>query len=270
MQEQPRNYPRRDVDEFDDLGQSMASIRGNSVDGGREQWNRRDRYEYRNRNDYAIQGQASAPLLDVEPDEYGARGYVGHQSFNSFRQGVRRGPSRTVTNPRELSDTGGSKGKAMDPHVRLQISRAINGGLIEKCNGAVKQGKEAVVYHADKGTNGGSGGYDVAVKVFKRLEIRNRSEFVDGDPRFEGRSFWNADAREQVDIWCEKEFRNLVRADRGLVPVPTPLHYKENVLFMRFLGNNGWPAPQLREIDARKGHKIWDTLYTQVMEAVRR
>ena len=197
---------------------------------------------------------------------------MSHQSFSSFRQMKQEasdvaesyGAGRSLPEP-------DSKGKAMDPHVRLQISRAINGGLIERCNGAVKQGKEAVIYHAVKGSNGGSGGYDVAVKVFKRnQEYRGRGDYVDGDPRFAGRPYYSASPREQVDIWCEKEYRNLVRASRALVPVPPALHYKENVIFMRFMGNNGWPAPQLREIDARKGHQLWDTLYTQVMEAVRR
>ena len=84
----------------------------------------------------------------------------------------------------------------MDGNVRLQISAAINAGLIDNCNGVVKEGKEALVYHADGGWKGrqalteeqsvssspgeprefvGSDGYDVAVKVFKRVvEFKGR------------------------------------------------------------------------------------------------
>ena len=39
---------------------------------------------------------------------------------------------------------------------------------------------------------------------------------------------------------------------------------------MRFLGQDGWPAPQIREINVRKGSSKWTALYEQVMESVRR
>ena len=39
---------------------------------------------------------------------------------------------------------------------------------------------------------------------------------------------------------------------------------------MRFLGEEGWPSPQLREVDIKKGSKKWTALYGQVMVAVRR
>eukprot|EP00339_Tiarina_fusa_P027216 CAMPEP_0116999418 /NCGR_PEP_ID=MMETSP0472-20121206/2124_1 /TAXON_ID=693140 ORGANISM="Tiarina fusus, Strain LIS" /NCGR_SAMPLE_ID=MMETSP0472 /ASSEMBLY_ACC=CAM_ASM_000603 /LENGTH=320 /DNA_ID=CAMNT_0004698819 /DNA_START=97 /DNA_END=1059 /DNA_ORIENTATION=- len=199
------------------------------------------------------------------------RAHVGNKAFNSFKKNMKRttkGVARDGTG-RAGSDTDATKGKAMDPHVRLQISRAINNGLIDKCNGVVKQGKEAMVYHANEGEN--SEGFDVAVKVFKRIqEFRGRADYVEGDPRYVGRAFRKASEREQLEMWTEKEFRNLVRANRAKVPVPTPLHYKENILFMRFMGNNGWPAPQIREIEIRNGSKKWELLYSQVMESIRR
>eukprot|EP00978_Attheya_sp_CCMP212_P023102 scaffold69969_cov51-Attheya_sp.AAC.2 len=39
---------------------------------------------------------------------------------------------------------------------------------------------------------------------------------------------------------------------------------------MRFLGEDGWPAPQLREVDLNRGSRKWTTLYCQTMLAVRR
>jgi RIO kinase 1 len=111
----------------------------------------------------------------------------------------------------------------------------------------------------------------VAVKVFKRIqEFRGRGQYVDIDPRYIGRPFRKCSEREQLELWTEKEFRNLVRASWAKVPVPTPLHYKQNIIWMRFMGNDGWPAPQIREIEMKKGSKKWDVLYTQVMEVIRR
>lgn len=102
------------------------------------------------------------------------------------------------------------------------------------------------------------------------LYINYRGAYVDGDPRYHRQKFKTNDQREQVVLWTEKEYRNLIRAHRAGVAVPTPLHQKENILFMRFLGENGWPSPQLKEIDMRKGSKKWTTLYCQTLVAVRR
>lgn len=152
----------------------------------------------------------------------------------------------------------------------MQIARATNNGLIEAFHGCVKEGKEALVFHADKGSN--SEGFDVAIKVFKRIsEFKNRGQYVGGDPRYgNGDDFRHAGSRQQVEQWAEKEHRNLIRAYRAKVPVPKPLWQKENVLFLRFLGEDGWPSPQLRELSMKKGSKKWTALYEQTMEAVQR
>eukprot|EP00536_Pseudo-nitzschia_multiseries_P012553 jgi/Psemu1/260703/estExt_Genewise1Plus.C_4850040 len=189
-------------------------------------------------------------------------------------KGGHRGTSKGVATHgtgRAGTDSDATKGGALDQHVRLHISRAINAGIIERCNGVVKQGKEAVVYHATAAAIARNDGHDVAIKVFKRIkEFKGRGEYVDGDPRYAGRSFKSFTDREQLEVWTEKEYRNLVRAYRAKVPVPNPIHYKENVLFMRFLGQDGWPAPQIREIEVRRGSSKWTALYEQVMESVRR
>jgi len=70
-------------------------------------------------------------------------------------------------------------------------------------------------------------------------------------------------------MWAEKEYRNLIRANRAGVAVPTPIFCKENVLFMRFLGQNGWPCPQLRDLSTgggiKRGSSKWRTLYDQTL-----
>jgi RIO kinase 1 len=263
-----------DADEDADDDMQAAGFRMNPS-GVNQQWSRRDRNtivgpdgDLRTKHDLRAQSQANAHSLGLDRDVH-----VGNAAFNAFRKTMKRTTKGVATHGtgRAGTDTDATKGKAMDSQVRLIISRAINNELIERCNGAVKQGKEAIVYHADRGRGGACEGFDVAVKVFKKIkEFRSRGEYVDGDPRFAGRPYRSLTDREQLEIWTEKEYRNLVRAHRAKVPTPTPLDYKQNVLFMRFMGNDGWPAPQIREIELRKGSKIWDVLYTQVMESIRR
>jgi serine/threonine-protein kinase RIO1 len=72
-----------------------------------------------------------------------------------------------------------------------------------------------------------------------------------------------------VELWAEKEYRNLSRAFSAGVPCPKPLLQKQNILFMKFLGNGGWACPQLREVTMNSSKK-WTHLYCQTMVAIRR
>ena len=196
-------------------------------------------------------------------------GFSENAAFNASRHSTERQTRVAFAHGRAMLDMGNSKSDGMDARVRMLVTRAINNRLIEKCNGIVKQGKEAVIYHADQGEEGG--GFDVAIKVFKHIdEFRAHGAYMDGDPRFEDARFRNSSNSEQLEMWAEKEYRNLLRANRSGVPVPTPLIQKENVVFMRFLGEDGWAAPQMKELQIHKGSDQWTTLYSQIMVAIRR
>ena len=250
--------------------------------------------ETRTKHDPQLKAQSNATRLLGAAGAKGCRkggrdvdGPIGisDQAYNSLRQDIKKrstvkGVERHGTGRAENYGGHKTRGGAMDGNVRLLVTRALNQGTIDACNGVVKEGKEAIVYHANGGEGtaddegnavGGSEGYDVAIKVFKRIqEFKGRRNYVDGDPRYHSIKFKNTDPRRQVELWAEKEYRNLIRANRAGVPVPTPIMQEENVLFMRFLGEEGWPSPQLREVDIKKGSKKWTALYGQVMVAVRR
>ena len=48
-------------------------------------------------------------------------------------------------------------------------------------------------------------------------------------------------------MWAEKEMRNYRRLAAAGVPCPEALLLKEHVLLMRFLGEDGWAAPRLKD-----------------------
>jgi serine/threonine-protein kinase RIO1 len=200
-----------------------------------------------------------------------ADGFIGNTAYNSFRQSMQRQTVKGVAvhgHGRATSDTDKTKSDAMDARERKLITHAINNRLIANCNGIVREGNKAVIYHADQGEEGG--GFDVAIKVFKRIkEFRGRSDYVNGDPRFDGK-YGKASSREQLEMWAEREYGNLLRANQSGVPVPTPLVHKENVVFMRFLGEDGLGVPQLKDLKILKGSDKWTVLYSQIMVAIRR
>lgn len=230
--------------------------------------------EVRTKHDPELHSQANAHRLQLDYDDEDGKpiARVGNKAFNSFKQTMKKKTVKGVASHgqgRANTDTEKTKEGALDSRVRLLIGKAINNDLMDKLNGCVKEGKEALVYHADKGRE--SGGYDVAVKVFKRIqEFRNRGQYVDGDPRYNAKEFSHSSGRDQLEIWTEKEYRNLTRAYRANVPVPKPLWYKENVLCMRFLGQDGWPSPQLKELKLKKSSRKWTALYEQTMGAIQR
>jgi RIO kinase 1 len=51
-----------------------------------------------------------------------------------------------------------------------------------------------------------------------------------------------------VKTWAEKEFRNLSRLRASGVPCPQPLVLKAHIVVMEFCGEDGWPAPRLKDV----------------------
>lgn len=253
--------------------------------------------EIRTKHDPELQGQANAHRLHLDQlDEYdhfetgGSKMRVGNKAYNSFQQTMKKKTVKGVASHgqgRANTDTEKTKEGALDSRVRLLIGKTINQDWIDEFHGCVKEGKEALVYHATSGTTsdvemgvgqmdetglatvGDFEHYDVAVKVFKRIqEFRNRGQYVQGDPRYASQDFSHSSGRVQLELWAEKEYRNLIRAYRVGIPVPQPLLQRENVLFLRFLGQDGWPCPQLREVKLKKKSHKWTALYQQTMEAI--
>jgi RIO kinase 1 len=112
---------------------------------------------------------------------------------------------------------------------------------IKALGGVISTGKEANVFYAD--------GYqfDLAVKVYRTetSEFYRMNEYLFGDKRFDSRRI---SKRELINLWAEKEFRNLQRAYEAGVNVPKPVVHFKNILIMEFLGENELPSPSLIEL----------------------
>ena len=226
-----------------------------------------DGKEIRTKHDIQLNKQLNADkLYNIEGSSSNIS--MDHNTYQSFMKdlkkqwGTVKGVAASGHGRAENMKASQTRGGAMDGNVRIIITKALNAGRISACHGVVKEGKEALVYYAEP---------KVAVKVFKRItEFRNRVDYVQGDPRFftPGKKC-NTNKRQLLEQWAEKEFRNLIRALRAGVPVPKPLDFKENVIFLHFLGSqDGWPCPQLKEVKMSSKTK-WTFLYQQTLVAIR-
>lgn len=158
---------------------------------------------------------------------------------------------------KEKKDTSTSD-HALDSKTRLILFRMVNANILDEVNGAISMGKEAIVFHATRHVDPDDMSSDrenVAIKVFKTTitEFKQRQQFLHGDRRYESR-VGRLSARKLVVLWAEKEAANLVRMERAGLRCPRVVIQHKHVLVMSFIGDDGVPAPKLKEANlSRKG-----------------
>lgn len=135
--------------------------------------------------------------------------------------------------------------QVMDPRTRMILFKLLNRGIIAEINGCISTGKEANVYHATSKT-----GIEFAIKIYKTsiLVFKDRDKYVTGGFRFR-HGYCRHNPRKMVRTWAEKEMRNLLRLSQAGVCAPKPILLRSHVLLMDFIGNDGWPAPKLKDVE---------------------
>ncbi|XP_057370440.1 serine/threonine-protein kinase RIO1-like [Daphnia carinata] len=135
--------------------------------------------------------------------------------------------------------------QVMDPRTRMILFKLMNRGFITQINGCISTGKEANVYHAT-----GKDDTHFALKIYKTsiLVFKDRDKYVTGEFRFR-HGYCKHNPRKMVRTWAEKELRNLLRLETAGLPCPKPILLRSHVLLMSFIGDGGWPAPRLKEVE---------------------
>ncbi|MFX0057273.1 MAG: serine protein kinase RIO [Candidatus Hodarchaeota archaeon] len=129
-----------------------------------------------------------------------------------------------------------------DERTIFQLNKLLTNGPLSRIVGIISAGKEANVYLA----------YDqqereVAVKIYKIDSNTSKwmRNYIIGDPRFE--KIPN-NVSKIIFLWANKEFKNLKRAYAAGLSVPEPIHVKNNILIMEYIGFESIPAPRLKDI----------------------
>jgi len=106
----------------------------------------------------------------------------------------------------------------------------------------VSTGKEADVFYAKSPSNG-----ELAVKIYRvhTSKFRRVDIYTMGDKRF-GRARSKLKSKWR---WASREFKNLTLAWKNGIHVPKPIAIYRNIVVMEFIGENGTPAPQLKDVD---------------------
>ena len=137
--------------------------------------------------------------------------------------------------------------------------KLFNKGTIDTLHGVVKAGKEARVYYAtDKE------GKELAVKIYYTHTAEFRKgmmQYIQGDPRFKR---IRSNTRSMIYTWNQKEFNNLQLCEEAEVNSPRPIEFIRNILVMTFIGEDGIPAPLLRERDPEDPQAFYDTVLDEM------
>jgi len=131
----------------------------------------------------------------------------------------------------------------LDKTTIMILSKLINSGIISYVNGIVGSGKESKLYWAVD-----PDGKDIALKIYlvTASTFKKRTPYLVDDPRF---SHIKKGTRNLVELWAQKEFRNLSQCVKSDIPVIKPIRVLKNVLVLEFVGKNGVPAKTLVETE---------------------
>ena len=156
---------------------------------------------------------------------------------------------------RKHLEDGFKKGKVvnevLDKPTVMTLYKMITDHIIAYVNGSVSAGKESVLFWGVDEND-----VDVALKIYlvSTSNFKKREPYITGDPRF---SHLKKGTKNMVYLWARKEHRNLSQCYAAGIPVPEPLHVTNNVLAMKFIGNNGAPCNSLltSEVDENDYHQ---------------
>lgn len=155
--------------------------------------------------------------------------------------------------------------EVFDKPTLMIIYQMLNRRELLKVCGVVKSGKESRVYWAKDFKN-----KDVALKVFLTTSSEFRKgmlTYIEGDPRFFRHK---RDTRSLIYLWAQKEFKNLQLAASVGVRVPKPRKVERNVLVMEFIGEEGEPAPLLRETKLKAPSRMYKEILGYVTKLYRK
>jgi len=135
-----------------------------------------------------------------------------------------------------------------DKSTLMTLYRLSRKGCIDEIKSIVSTGKESNVYH------GFLKGREIAIKIYRveTSDFKKMEQYISGDRRFSG---WK-NRRQLIYNWAKKEFKNLGRIYKK-VKCPEPICVENNVLVMSFIGENGIPAPKLKDLPAENPEKFF-------------
>jgi RIO kinase 1 len=151
--------------------------------------------------------------------------------------------------------------EVFDKTTLMTAYRLLDRGILKELYGAISAGKESKIYWGRSPS-----GRELAVKIYLTMNAEFRKGmmlYIEGDARFKKIKHGR---KPMIYAWALKEFKNLDRAFRAGVNVPEPIHIEKNILIMSFIGENGNPAPLLKDVGLENPSETYEEIMGQVRD----
>ncbi|PIZ51268.1 serine/threonine protein kinase [Candidatus Woesearchaeota archaeon CG_4_10_14_0_2_um_filter_33_13] len=118
-------------------------------------------------------------------------------------------------------------------------------------------GKESNVFIAKKGKT------KLILKIYRiqNCDFKRMFNYIKQDPRYD---FLKNKRREIIFSWTQREYKNLLRAQKGNVRVPKVLSWKFNIIVEEFIGDKE-PAPRLKDSIPKEPQQFFDEIIKQII-----
>lgn len=159
----------------------------------------------------------------------------------------------------------------LDDRTDAVLRDLIRLDYVTEVHGVVSTGKEANVYGAVLlGRDDAPPTYR-ALKIYKTriLAFKDRERYIEGEYRFQKGA---TKGYAMVQLWAQKEFRNLSRLRQAGIPCPEPIVLRGHTILMEFLGRKGISYPKLVDVvlGGDDADDQWRRLYVQLLGYMRR
>ena len=124
-----------------------------------------------------------------------------------------------------------------DEFTNRNIFKLQSQGVFDELFSPLKVGKESNVFLAKKGAT------IVIVKIYRiqNADYKRMFDYIRKDSRYH---FLRQKRREIIFAWAQREYKNLLKAEKCNVNSPKPLGWKMNIIVEEMIGS---PAPPLKD-----------------------
>lgn len=150
-----------------------------------------------------------------------------------------------------------TKHNVFDDFTNRTIFKLISERHFDGLESPISIGKESNVFSAKKNDK------NIVVKIYRvnSCDFNKMFDYIKSDPRYIG---LKGKKRNIIFHWVQREYRNLLKARKANVKVPTPIVFKNHVLVMEFIGNGNKTAPMLKDTTPENPKKFFDEIIKNI------
>lgn len=150
-----------------------------------------------------------------------------------------------------------TKHNVFDDFTNRTIFKLISERHFDGLESPISIGKESNVFSAKKNDK------NIVVKIYRvnSCDFNKMFDYIKSDPRYIG---LKGKKRNIIFHWVQREYRNLLKARKANVKVPTPIVFKNHVLVMEFIGNGNKTAPMLKDKIPENPKKFFDEIIKNI------